>query len=468
MGQTALYVRQSEDKTGLEAAVQRQEADCRMFAMAKGWDAPQLYADNSISATSGKTRPQFEQLIRDIESGAVDRLVVWHLDRLTRSMRDLTRVVEAGQLHRVNIACVHGVSLDLGDPTGVAVAQILTAIAGMETSHKGNRQKAANRQRAVAGKAFWTRRPFGYDRDNHGVHVVPAEAELIREAAASILAGATLSSVVRVWDALGFKTTERKNPDGTVKTPGGKWGVTQLRRLLMNPRYAGKRLYNGEDMGAGDWEPILTAEVHGQLETLLNDPRRRTAPDDMNSKYLLSGIARCGKCERAMFASPVRSGGVRQMVYRCFGGYCLQRRMDQVNAVVEGVVIGLLSRPDAAGLFTSLEDTTALKAQAVDLRGRRDALAALLADGLLSPASVRAQSGKITAELHRVQDAVSAAEGINPAASVIGAPDVTEAWEVLPLPSKKQIIRTLMDVTILPAGKGVRFSPDQVLTTPKQ
>src|SRR5688572_9991373 len=141
---TAIYVRQSEDKTGREAAVQRQEADCRLYAQAKAWDEPRLYADNSISATSGKTRPQFEQLLTDIETGRIDRLAVWHLDRLTRSMRDLTRVIEAGRAHRVNIACVHGVSLDLGDPTGVAVAQILTAIAGMETSHKGQRQKTAN------------------------------------------------------------------------------------------------------------------------------------------------------------------------------------------------------------------------------------------------------------------------------------------------------------------------------------
>ncbi|XTR52896.1 recombinase family protein [Pseudarthrobacter sp. So.54] len=189
MPRTAIYLRQSEDKTGLEAAVQRQESSCRKYADAKGWDSPEVYADNSISASSGKNRPAFEKLVKDMEQGTVTRLVVWHLDRLTRNMRDLTRVIEAGQAHRVNIACVHGVSLDLGDPTGVAVAQILTAIASMEVKHKGNRQKAANRQRAEAGKAFWSRRPFGYDRTPEGVvFVVDDEAELIRSGADQILA----------------------------------------------------------------------------------------------------------------------------------------------------------------------------------------------------------------------------------------------------------------------------------------
>src|SRR5690349_3900675 len=100
MSGSAVYVRQSEDKTGHAAAVQRQEADCRLMAQAKGWETPALYADNSISATSGKTRPDFERLIADVERGTITRIVVWHLDRLTRSMKDLTRLIEAGQKHR--------------------------------------------------------------------------------------------------------------------------------------------------------------------------------------------------------------------------------------------------------------------------------------------------------------------------------------------------------------------------------
>lgn len=76
MGTHAVYVRQSEDKTGHEAAVQRQEADCRLMAQAKGWDSPVLYADNSISATTGKTRPAFERLLGDIDRGLVSGVVV--------------------------------------------------------------------------------------------------------------------------------------------------------------------------------------------------------------------------------------------------------------------------------------------------------------------------------------------------------------------------------------------------------
>ncbi|RJT82203.1 recombinase family protein [Arthrobacter cheniae] len=448
---TALYVRQSLDKTGKEAAVERQEASCRDFATAKDWTVGRVYRDNSISASNGKVRPDFEQLLADIDAGTVQNVIVWHLDRLTRSMKDLTRVIEAGQARRVNIACVHGTSLDLGDPTGVAVATILTAIAAMEVQHKGNRQKAANHQRARNGHAHWIRRPFGYERTGDVVRVVPAEAAALREAADKVLAGATLTSIANDL-----------NTAGHLSTAGKPWNVTSLRRALINPRTAGRRLYNGEDMGAGIWEPIFSVETHAALEQRLTDPRRKTAPDDLNSKYLLSGIAVCGKCGNKMFAAPVKSGGKQWMVYRCFGGYCMTRRLDLVDDVVEAVVVGVLSRPDAAALFTNEGDSADVRRKAADLRERRDALAALLADGLLSPAAVREQSGRITTELAALEGRLTAADSLNPAAAVAQAGDVAAAWSALPLGGKRKAIRALMDVTVLPAGKGVRFKPEQV------
>lgn len=424
------------------------------MAQAKGWESPVLYKDNSISATNGKTRPEFEKLLRDVESGSVGRVLVWHLDRLTRSMRDLARFIDAGQRHRVNIASVHGVSLDLGDPTGVAVAQILTAIASMETAHKGERQKRANRQRAEAGKPFWSRRPFGYDRTPDGdVFLVEVEAQAIRAAADAILNGATVSSVVREWNAAGLRTTAGD---------GGPWGVTQVRRVLINPRYAGKRIYNGEDMGAGEWAPILTEDQHRSLEVKLTDPRRKTAPDDLNSKYLLSGILDCAKCGKKMFASPAKKGEKRWMVYRCFGGYCMTRRMDLVDTAVEGLLLRRLAQPQEADLFQKGGDLPELRRKATALRERRDALASLLADGLLSPTAVREQAGRIGRELDQVTSTIEAAEGLNPLAAFAGSVDVPAVWAALPLSNKRRAIRSIVDIAVLPAGKGVAFNPNQL------
>nr|WP_238989123.1 recombinase family protein [Arthrobacter ulcerisalmonis] len=468
-----MYVRQSEDKTGEGAAIDRQERDCRLLAEAKGWGVAMVYRDNSISASSGKNRPGFEQLVGDIERGQVDALVVWHLDRLTRSIADLTRVIDAGKPRNVNIASVHGVSIDLGDPTGIAVATILAAIAAMEVQHKGNRQRTANETRAKDGNAYWTRRPFGYDRrkvgDKFEVIVVPAEAEAIRSAAAAVLAGSTIASIARQWNKDGHKTsfTRRDKNTKEVVQDGGTWGVTQVRRLLINPRMAGRRIYNGEDKGAGKWEAILDEETHRRLEEKLTDPRRRTAPDDLNSKYLLSGICLCSVCGGKMYASPMRTQGKEWMVYRCLGGYHLTRRLDLVDGVVEGVVMGILSRPDAARLFSRSDDLRELRVRAVEIRERRDALAAMLAEGLLSAAAVREQAGKLGTDLAAVEGAIGAHETLNPMAAIAGADNVPEQWAALPLENKRQIIRALMTITVEKAGKGVRFSAEQVRIEPR-
>ncbi|MFF2344240.1 recombinase family protein [Pseudarthrobacter sp. NPDC058119] len=457
---TAIYVRQSKDSTGNAEAVDRQENACRLLAQAKGWDAPRLFSDNDISATSGKTRPAFEALLRDIENGSVQSVAVWHLDRLTRSIKDLQRVIDAGKTHRVNIACVQGVSLDLGDHTGIAVATIITAIAAMEAGHKGARQIEANKSRATKGKAFWTRRPFGYDRKDGKVFVVKAEAKAIRSGAKAVLAGATLQSVANEWNAAGLVTTYyKKAAEGQEAESGKPWNVTSVRRLLLNPRYAGRRIYNGDDIGDGEWPAILDAATSKDLEEYLTNKDRRTAPADLSAKYLLSGIAVCGKCGKPMFASPMGN----RMVYRCFKGYCLSRRLELVDEVVIGALLLRLSQPEVVSKLTSADDDIRQMQRTLsEKRSRRDELAALLADGLLSPAAVREQSGRLTKEIDALEAEVARASMHDPVAALAAAEDVAQMWGETPLEDRRKIVRSFMDISILPAGKGVGFSEKQV------
>ncbi|WP_427018597.1 recombinase family protein [Pseudarthrobacter sp. P1] len=458
MTKTAIYTRQSQDKDGDAAGVDRQEEACRKLVDAKDLGPVTLFSDNDKSASNGKARPEFERLVSAIEAGTITAVVVFHLDRLTRTIRDLTRIIEAGKKHRVNIACVHGVSLDLGDPTGVAVATILTAIAAMEVQHKGTRQKAANRQRAEKGIAFWSRRPFGYDRDDNGVFVVEAEAEAIRDGADRVLAGDTLTAVAKSWNDAGLRTSAVSKATGEA----GKWGVTQVRRVLLNPRNSGRLIYNGDDLGEGQWPAIVSPEKLDRLEQFLTDPRRRTAPDDLNAKYLLSGMLKCGKCGKPMFASPMRAKGIEWMVYRCYGGYCMARHMHRVDEVVQGVILARLALPDATAALIPRDDLEPLRKQAIDLRERRDTLAALLADGLMSAKAVREQSGKLSTQLLEVEGRISQAGNSGPLRDLIEAGDIAERWGQTPVSDQRKIVRSLVDVTILPAGKGVRFTPEQV------
>jgi site-specific DNA recombinase len=446
----AIYVRQSLDKSGEALAVTRQLAECRDLVKRNGWTEAEVYSDNDTSATSRKPRPEWTRLLADLDAGRHDVLVCWHTDRLYRRLRDLVDLVEIAERRALRIASVRASDIDLSTPAGRMLAGMLGSAARYEVEQKGARQVAANRARAQRGISLWTRRPFGFDREGQDVRVVEAEAAELRKAAEALLSGSTLTSVVVDLNARGITTSL-----------GKPWNVTGIRRALLNPRVAGRVEYRGEDMGRGSWPAILDPETFDRLTALLSDPRRRTAPST-KVKYLLSGLVRCGRCDVPMFATTATGKYTgRYVVYRC--RTCKRtRRHEQVDQLVESVMIGRLRRPDAAALLAPDVDLGALRERAVELRDRRDGLAALLADGLLSAEAVRKQAKRLQGDLLAVERQMESAAGSSPLAVVVGADDVAAAWGRLTLPQQRDVIDVLAVVTILAAGRGARFDPEQL------
>jgi len=446
----AIYARQSLDRSGEALAVSRQLAECRDLAERNGWTAVVEYVDNDTSASSRKPRPQWTALLADLDAGRFDVLVCWHTDRLYRRVRDLVDLVEIAERRALRIASVKAADLDLSTPAGRMLAGMLGHAARYEVEQKSARQVAANRQRARGGDVAWTRRPYGYERHDGRIVVVENEADVLRHAAKAVLAGDTLTSVIRDHNERGLPTST-----------GARWTVTTLKRLLVNPRQAGRATYHGEDFGRGAWAPIFDGDTHDRLVAVLTDPRRRTAPST-RVKYLLSGLLTCGICSGTMYASPSKNrDGRRWMTYKC---RCerVTRRLDLVDEVVEGVLLERLARPDAADLFTADADLDGARSKVTELRERRDGLAVLLADGLLTSGAVRTQATRLGAQITDLERQIMGAADDGPLAAVVVAVDVQAAWVVLPLMAKREIIRTLLAVTILPAGQGVTFDPSQV------
>jgi site-specific DNA recombinase len=444
-----IYVRQSLDRNGERAAVDRQEQLCRSLAEAHGWPVTRVYCDNDASASNGKPRPAWRDLLADVAEGQIDVVLAWHSDRLYRRRDDLTDLIKAGRAHGLRIETVESGSLDFATAAGRMVAGMLTEVAEFEVDHKGERQRAANAARAAHGEIGWTRRPYGYRKDARGRVVIDkSEAAEIRKAAKKVLAGATVQSVV-----------DEMNARGVVTSLGGPFNVTGLRRVLTNPRCAGRAVSLGVDYGKAPWPAILAPDVADRLAALFADPRRRSAPASLAVKYLLSGLAVCGRCGERMFATPSSYAG--RMLYRC-GSTHLSRGLADVDRVVTETLIARLSRRDAARLFVPDVNVDALRGQAVELRERRDGLAAMLADGFIGADAVRTQAKRLTGEITDLERKIVAATGDSPLAAVAGTPDVRAAWHALSLGQQRGILDTLLTVTVLPSGKGVPFDPSQV------
>lgn len=447
----AIYARQSLDRDGAGLAVARQIEDCRQLAALRGWTVTETFIDNDVSASSGKVRPAYERLRAAIRAGRIDAVTTWSADRLSRRPIEIEQLIDLVERHRTKLAMVSG-EVDLSTPYGQAVARIFAAIARQEVAMKGDRQARANRQRAEAGKVGWSVRPFGYDLDPDGrIVLVEAEAALLKDAAARVLAGATVASVVRHLNASGHRTTR-----------GGPWTTTTVKRLLVNPRLAGVAMYGGSPVASGEWPQLFDQETHERLVMTLADPARRTAWTT-EPKYLLSGLARCGICGGPTFAAPMGPKGRRWMVLKCRVPH-LVRRMDLVDELVEQVVLARIKRPDVAALLADDVDVNALRAEAAELRQRRDDLAAALAEGLLTVAAVREHGERLRTRLKAIEDQVALAAGDSSAlATVVSAEHVEQAWQRLTLAERREIISLLCEVVILPAPhRGARFRPEDV------
>ncbi|MGZ6827716.1 MAG: recombinase family protein, partial [Mycobacteriales bacterium] len=124
----AIYARQSLDRTGEGAAVDRQVADCQAIADRRDWVVVETITDNDMSASTGKPRPGYQRLLSLMRSRSVDAVIVWHVDRLTRRLVDLEEVITICETTGVRLATVTG-DLDLGTDTGRMLARILASVA---------------------------------------------------------------------------------------------------------------------------------------------------------------------------------------------------------------------------------------------------------------------------------------------------------------------------------------------------
>lgn len=308
-----VYARISEDAELTGLGVARQQSDCEGLARVRGWDIGRVYIDNDLSAFKRKVvRPEFEQMLADLKTGAIDGIVVYDLDRFVRQPRDLERAIELyEEANRALVfASVQG-DINLQTADGKTMARVLVAFANkasMDTSRRVQRQALES---AREGKPVGGRRPFGWKADK--LSLDPVEARLVRRAVADVLAGSSMSEIVRRWGAAGVTTSA-----------GKAWRLTTLRQYLKSPRLVGDRVHQGrvllDEHGRpvrGLWEPMLDRDTHDRLLGLLGANKRPRNPGRKGSRrYLLSGVARCGVCSAVMYGA-ARSDLPGVHVYQC-------------------------------------------------------------------------------------------------------------------------------------------------------
>lgn len=448
----ALYLRQSLDATGLQAAVNRQRDEGAALCLTREWQWVE-YMDNDTSAFNlRKPRPQYRQMLQSIKAGEIKGIVCWHPDRLYRHLSDLQELIDVCNEHNVAIETVRGGEVDLSTPMGRLVARILGSVSMGEMEQKSDRQKFMHRQRAKAGRHFWARRPFGYikTRDEHGkpgqAELHPTEAPLLREAYEKVLAGVSVYSIMQEWNTAGITTTT-----------GRRWTKNLLPQILRNPRNAALLAHTTggktEIVGKGTWPEIVPENVYGAVLYILGNPERNTFAQNGAKvrKHLLVSIARC-KCGAHVVSAKTRRG---KAAYTCHECHSFVKATEFIDNKIIELVSHRLAMPDAKQLFQRKDiDLTAIATE----RG--------ILNKQLEDAEADHDKSYITGkQLHRKTEYINQRQAELTAketdalraklyAGVIGADNTEKAFRERPLDQQRAMIADMMTITILPGHRG--------------
>ena len=483
--QVLVYLRISEDRTGEEAGVERQRADCLGLCARLGFEvgADEVFMDNDISAYLKKKRPGFDALLERVKTGP-SRIVVWHVDRLYRRPRELEDLIDLVETHPIRIEAVMGGAFDLNTHEGRLMARQLVAIASYESGHKADRIRRANRQKAERGD--WHGAPkFGYGK---GGVLIPEEAAVVREMADRFLAGHSLRSITRWLNEDSGVPAPRAGHEGT----HGIWNATTVKSILTSARISGQRAYEPglqkerptgrQILGPGNWEAIITPEETERIRAVFARPDRRTSA---SARTLLSSIATCGKCGAGLVSgSQTRTlaGGeqVPKLSYVCKphaaypdrGGLSVSR--PGLDQLVGEVIIERLAHttlPTASG-DDDRDGVSAAMGRITAARQRLEDLARDYGAGVLSRAEFHA--GRTAAQA-AIRDGEQALGKVNRSSALKGVPvgdhaALRAAWDAeWTVPQMRAIITALIDTLIVHPDPncGSRFRPERVEITMK-
>jgi DNA invertase Pin-like site-specific DNA recombinase len=308
---SGIYLRISDDREGRGLGVDRQLPPCQKLAKALGWKVVEVYRDNDVSAYSGRVRKEYQRMLTDIAAGRIKGVIAWHQDRLNRSPRELEHLIDILERNQCQVQMVTSGMLDLSTATGRAIARTIGTWSRYESEHKSERILLKMMELAEAGapSGGGLHRPFGYENDR--LTVVPAEAQVIKEAARRFLAGEGMSTICRDFNERGVLTT------------GGKlWRPIALAKILTSGRICGWRevppqgakrpTYGSEFLAEAQWPAIVERDVVEQIRAKLTDPSRKRKGRPMT--WLLSGILVCDRCGSGMLGQPRENGTWR---YAC-------------------------------------------------------------------------------------------------------------------------------------------------------
>lgn len=304
----AIYTRLSRTKSGVQSSLELQREICADFATERDRRIIDDQFDDAGESSETLERPALLRLLAAVEAGHVDHVVVYSIDRLTRKVFDLHRLMDQFERHDVVLNVV--TDPHFGESAAHRLLSNIVAAAS-EFQQDLTRERMAEARSALKqkGRRVAGRVPYGYTAEpgTKQLTIQRREAGRVRKIFDMAAEGKLPREIAEIANKRRWRT-------GRIN---GLWTARTVLKVLSNPTYAG-RIRNGPGTLPGRHEAIVSEDLFERVRQLVKS-RRSRKPGRQKSQFNwpLRGVLKCGRCGRAM--SPSESGyrNFRYRYYRC-------------------------------------------------------------------------------------------------------------------------------------------------------
>lgn len=268
---TAIYIRVSTEEQANEGfSINAQKEKLRKYAEINDWNIVGYYLDDGISGKNIKDRPAVQRLINDVKEGKVKNVLIYKLDRLTRSMKDLLYLIDLFEEYNCTFNS-QTEKIDSSNAVGRMFIKIIGIFAEFERENLAERITLGYEQKTKEGNYTNCNGVYGYNYIKGGNLVVNKdEAYYVRKIFKWYLNGDSMLKIANKLRELNVPTKR-----------GGKWNQSTINSILNNPLYIGKVRYgvnkkNNFIVSGKNIESIIDIKLFNDVNDKLNKRRRKT------------------------------------------------------------------------------------------------------------------------------------------------------------------------------------------------
>lgn len=300
-----IYARFSSDRQR-EESIEGQVRECKAYAEKNGISVIDMYVDRAKSASKDTDkRENFLRMIRDSSKHLFDIVLVWKLDRFTRSRYDSAHYKHI--LKKNGVRVISATEQITDGPEGIILESMLEGMAEYYSAELSEKIHRGQKENALKGRNNGGCIPLGYKLgEDKRLEINPVTAPVVQEIFQRYAEGATIREIVADLNQRGIKTSR-----------GYKFSYSGFNLLLQNRKYIGEYKYQ-DVVIPGGVPAIISDDVFNRVQAKMAKNKQAPATAKAKDNYILTTKLFCGDCGKIMFGeSGTGTGGKVYRYYKC-------------------------------------------------------------------------------------------------------------------------------------------------------